>query len=74
MLVVGGFLEDRVNVTERDTKIAEELIGIELYLNHIHEDIDGQIIKLYGLNKRCTKINKIAIPCDPEKSLSSCAN
>ena len=68
MLVVGGFLEDRVNVTERDTKIAEELIGIELYLNHIHEDIDGQIIKLYGLNKRCTKINKIAIPCDPEKS------
>ena len=44
---VAGFPKNGVNVTERDITIAEEIIGIDLYVTCIDtHDIHGLIIEL----------------------------
>ena len=47
MPTVAGFPKNGVNVTERDITIAEEIIGIDLYVTCIDtQDIHGLIIEL----------------------------
>ena len=58
-----GFPKKGTNVSERDIQIAEETLGIAQYPTYFNKDI-------YELIICYTRINKLTIPRDSEKSLS----